>query len=179
MGSALSMVYREQIIKEKQGGKTLKQIAIENGFAYSSTCRIWRLFKQQGLPGLVPKYDNCGPKTIKKSAKIHRCSLWLKRRHPDWGAPFILAILEDRYLQEDFPSVRTMQVWFRKAGLNLPRAKRIEPAAEKADRPHDCWQVDAKENLTLQDGSKACYLTVVDVKSGSALGAPVFPCRKN
>lgn len=179
MGSALNLAYRELIVKEKQAGKTLKQIALDHGFSYSTTCRIWRRYKSEGSSGLLPKYGRCGPQTIKRSAKIHRCCIWLKRRHPSWGAPLIKTILEERYPDEDFPSVRTMQLWFRKAGLNLPRAKRHEPVAQQVDHPHDCWQIDAKENITLLDGSKVCYLTVVDVKSGSALDAPIFPQRKD
>ena len=75
MGAALNIGYRELIIKEKQSGKNLKQITSDNGFSYSTTCRIWRLFKSDGHAGLVPSYGNCGPRTIKRSAKIHRCCL--------------------------------------------------------------------------------------------------------
>lgn len=39
---------------------------------------------------------------------------------------------------------------------------------------HECWQIDAKENLCLLDGSKACYLTMVDKKSGAVLVTPCF-----
>ena len=39
---------------------------------------------------------------------------------------------------------------------------------------HECWQIDAKENLCLLDGSKACYLTMVDKKSGAVLATPCF-----
>lgn len=175
MGCALSYKDREQIVNEKLKGKTLTQIASENDYSYSSTCRIWRRFKSKGFEGLAADYSNCGPRTIKRSKKIHRCSVWLKRKYPKWGAPFIMTILKERYPTEMFPSVRTMQLWFRRAGLSLPKAYRKEPSVAKVSEVHDRWQIDAKENLKLRDGSKACYLTVVDVKSGAALGAPVFP----
>ncbi len=179
MGAALAYKDRELIVTQKLKGKPLTKIAMENNFSYSTTCRIWRRFKSNGLEGLCASYANCGPSTIKKSKKIHRCSLWLKRKHPKWGAPFIMTILKERYPLEAFPSIRTMQLWFRKAGLSLPKAYRKEPKVEKVSAVHDRWQIDAKENLKLQDGSKACYLTVVDVKSGAALGLPVFSQRKD
>ena len=128
---------------------------------------------------MKPGYHNCGPKTIKGSYKVYRGSKWLKRKHPKWGAPFIRTILKERYPKEEIPAVRTMQVWFRKAGLNHPRAYRKEPKVEKVEAVHDCWQIDAKENLKLADNSTACYLTVVDVKSGAVLETPLFPKSQN
>lgn len=179
MSAALSLANRELIIREKLKGISLTQIAKENNFSYSTTCNIWRRFKSKGIEGLKPSYENCGPSGIKRSSKIHRCSLWLKRKNPKWGAPFIKTLLIERYPNEDFPSIRTMQLWFRKAGLSLPKAYRKEPIIPKVNAVHDCWQIDAKENIKLQDGSKACYLTIVDVKSGAVLDAPVFSQGQN
>jgi len=179
MGAALSHRDRLHIVEQKLNGKSLVHISEEQNFSYSTTCRIWRRFKKYGYQGLNADYSNCGPRAIKSSKKVYRCSIWLKRKHPKWGAPFILTILEERYPKEHFPSVRTMQLWFRKAGLSLPKAYRKEPKVEKVKKVHDCWQIDAKENLQLKDGSKACYLSVVDVKSGAALGAPVFSQGKD
>ena len=179
MGAALSYTDRELIVNQKLKGKSLTCIAMENNFSYSTTCRIWRRFKRNGLQGLSANYANCGPRTIKYSKKVYRCSVWLKRKHPKWGAPFIMTILKERYPVEAFPSIRTMQLWFRKAGLSSPKAYRKEPTVEKVSAVHDRWQIDAKENLKLKDDSKACYLSVVDVKSGAALGTPVFSQRKD
>ena len=179
MGASLPYKDRALIIEQKLKGKSLTRIAMENNFSYSTTCRIWRRFKKNGYEGLAANYDNCGPSTIKHSKKVYRLSLWLKRRYPKWGAPFILTLLQERYPNEVFPSIRTMQLWFRKVGLSLPKAYRKEPVVEKVVAVHDRWQIDAKENLKLQDGSKGCYLSVVDVKSGAALGTPVFSQRED
>ncbi|MCH2043014.1 MAG: hypothetical protein MK212_02650 [Saprospiraceae bacterium] len=45
---------------------------------------------------------------------------------------------------------------------------------KKVKEVHDEWQIDAKENLTLQDGSRACYLNIVDKKSGAVLASHCF-----
>lgn len=45
---------------------------------------------------------------------------------------------------------------------------------KKVQKVHECWQIDAKENLCLLDNSKACYLTIVDKKSGAVLATSCF-----
>jgi len=179
MGAATAIHLRELIVREKESGKSLVKIADEQNLSYSTTCNIWRLYKAKGLKGLKPKYNNCGPKEILSSYRIYRMSKWLKRRYPNWGAPFIKTILEERYPQEVVPSVRTLQIWFKKAGYIKPKFYREEPKEVKVESTHDCWQIDAKEHIKLADGTKACYLTTVDVKSGSVLATPIFSQRKN
>lgn len=60
-----------------------------------------------------------------------------------------------------------------------PRQQKAEPTIGTAKAVHNIWQVDAKEQLTLLDGQVACYLTIVDEKSGAALASPVFPLCSN
>ncbi|MCH2044991.1 MAG: hypothetical protein MK212_12805 [Saprospiraceae bacterium] len=86
-------------------------------------------------------------------------------------------ILIERYGAEAVPSVRTLQYAFRKAGLNKRRSIRTV-SEKKVTKVHEEWQIDAKENLELQDGSRACYLTIVDTKSGGVLGNHCF-AKKN
>jgi len=121
MGAATAIHLRELIVREKESGKSLVKIADEQNLSYSTTCNIWRLYKAKGLKGLRPNYNNCGPKNIVSSYRIYRMSKWLKRRYPNWGAPFIKTILEERYPQEVFPTVRTLQIWFKKAGYIKPK----------------------------------------------------------
>ena len=179
MGAALSVSTRELIVNEKLSGKSLVDISQEQSLSYATTCLIWRRFKSKGFEGLAPDYQNCGPRQIKSSALIHRCSLYLKRKYPFWGAPVIRTILSERYPAEKLPSVRSLQVWFKRAGLSKPKFHREKARDIQAERVHDCWQLDSKEYITLADGSKACYLTSVDVKSGALLAAQVFPQRKD
>lgn len=179
MGAATAIHIRELIVREKLSGKSLVQIADEQNLSYSTTCNIWRRYKKKGLKGLCPDYSNCGPKGILSSYRVYRLSTWLKRRYPKWGAPYIKTILKDRYPTEAIPSVRTLQLWFTKAGYTQPKFYREEPKELKVESTHDCWQIDAKEHIKLEDGTKACYLTTVDVKSGSVLATPIFPQRKN
>lgn len=173
-----SLSKREAIVAHKLSGKSLLEISEEMDISYSSVRRIWALFKQGGLDNLAPKYENCGGRGP-KFYRVYRMSIYLKRHHPNWGAPYILTILSERYPEMELPSVGTVQKWFRSKGLNKLRVKRQEQSPIVAKQVHDCWQIDAKENIVLGDGNSACYLTTVEVKSGAVLEAPVFSLWKD
>lgn len=171
---ALCISKRRRIVSEKQSGKSLIQISEELQIPYSTVKRVWRVYSEEGEKGLFAKYSNCGPKQP-RYYKVYRFGLMLKRKYPKWGAPYIQAILSRRYPQIPMPSIRAMQLWFRKSHLTKPRIERaVSSETEQVVAVHDCWQIDAKENVRLQDSSGNCYLTTVDVKSGAALEVPVF-----
>jgi len=171
---AVCMSTRQKIVSEKQSGKSLLNISDTYGFSYSTVKRVWQSYTQSGVAGLSPKYDNCGAKRP-HHYRIYRMSTMLKRKYPEWGAPYILTILSERYPEEKMPEVRTVQLWFRKHHLNKPKVVRPQSEQTPVKAVHDCWQIDAKENIFLEDGTYCCYLTTVDVKSGIALEAPIFP----
>ena len=173
-----SIETREKIVEEKLSGKSLLSISSELSISYSTVRRIWNLYAAGGKENLRPAYDNCGLKQP-KFYRIYRLSIVLKRKYSDWGAPFILTILGQRYPNETLPSNRTVQKWFRKNNLSRPRIKRDPPTILGVEHPHDCWQIDAKEIIKLGDNSQACYLTTVDVKSGAVLETPVFPPQEH
>ena len=175
MGLAIAFATRERIVKDRQSGKTLRKIALDQNLSYSTVRNIWKRYKERGFAGLGPDYANCGPRKIKTDYKIYRSAVWLKRLHPKWGAPYIKTLLEQRYPEDAIPSARAMQLWFRQKGYNKPRMSRKFSKAEAVKGVHDCWQIDAKEKLRLLDGTQACYLTIVDVKSGAVLESPPFP----
>ena len=172
---ALCISKRRQIVVEKGLGKSLQQISIDLQISYSTVKRVWQRYQNEGKKGLISKYANCGPKRP-KYYRVYRFSMMLKRKYPNWGAPYIQTILAKRYPKLSMPSIRTMQLWFKKHRLTQPRIE--QPSTTEGsvvEAEHDCWQIDAKENIILPDGSKNCYLTTVDVQSGIALEVPVFP----
>lgn len=167
---------RELIIHEKLSGKPLVKISEEQSVPYTTVCRIWRRYKKGGFENIKPRYQNCGLKRP-KYYRMYRRSIWLKRQHPSWGAPYILTLIAQKYPQEACPSTRTVQKWFKSKNLSRPKIQREEQKVEAVKEVHDCWQIDAKENIKLADGTRACYLTTVDVKSGAVLETPVFSLR--
>lgn len=178
MPAALPIHLRQSIVRAKKSGKTLLQVAQNLNLPYSTVLGIWRFYKSH--KNVNAHYSACGPQQY-RYYRAYRFSIRLKKNYPEWGAPFILTILEKRYPNEAFPSPRTFQKWFKRHHLQKPPMvrPRPEPQFEKVLNVHDCWQIDAKENIHLKDGTKACYLTTVDVKSGIALGTPLFSHRQN
>ncbi|HEY9886408.1 MAG TPA: helix-turn-helix domain-containing protein [Vampirovibrionales bacterium] len=171
---AVALHLRQKVVSLRQSGQSFVQISEALNLSYPTTRRIWQAFTKNGIEGLKPKYHNCGPQKP-KYAKLQRIALMLKRNYPRWGAGYILTILEERYPNAKMPSERSLQKWFKDHKLNRPRSKKPIEKAPEVEAVHDCWQLDAKENICLQDGSKASYLTTVDVKSGIVLEAPIFP----
>lgn len=175
---ALCISKRRLIVQEKLSGKSLLSISSTEGISYATTKRVWQRYKARGATGLGADYANCGPKRP-KYYRIYRFSIMLKRKYPKWGAPVIRDVLSKRYPEEKMPSIRTIQLWFKQLQLNKPIAKRPNTTAPIVEKVHDCWQIDAKENITLTNESDNCYLTTVDVKSGIALEVPVFPPQED
>lgn len=173
MGRAIEMGLREQFIALKQAGYSLHAISEELHLCYGTVCHLSARLKKQG--NLAVHYQNCGAKEPTSPRFLVRAALWLKRHHPDWGAPFIRLQLCKRYGEENMPVSRSLQRWFRSENLSRPRQQKAEPRIGTAKAPHNIWQVDAKENLTLCDHSAACYLTITDEHSGAGLAGPVFP----
>jgi hypothetical protein len=171
---ALNIIKRRQIVKLKLAGTSLLGISSSMQISYSTVKRVWQGYQQEGDTGLIAKYNNCGLKQPKYYG-VYRFSIMLKRKYPNWGAPYIQTLLSKRYPKEKMPSIRTMQLWFKSHRLVKPKFERPISTATQVKQVHDCWQIDAKENIVLQDGSKSCYLTTIDVKSGIALEVPVFP----
>jgi transposase len=128
MGQAIPLSIRERIVKLRQNGKKFTTISQEEQIPYSTVRKIWKRFERKGLKGLAADYQNCGLKGCQTS-KIKRVALWLRYLHPDWGAPFIHMILEERYGLDGLPSIRSIQLWFRAAGRNKVRA--VRPVIEK------------------------------------------------
>ena len=175
MPVALADSIRRQIIEQVSRGCSLIEIAVNNRLSYSTVRKISKRFKQEGIQGLKPRYDRCG-RTITNSDKFfYRATGWLKRLHPDWGAALIRLIVQERYTDAFLATERTLQRWFKAQGLHRIKSRLPLPALIWAQQVHDVWQIDAKEQFHLASTQKACYLTIVDEKSGCLLKASVFP----
>lgn len=176
MPCALSPSLRQQIATQWATGSSLISISERYGLSYSTVRNICHRFQAEGVKGLAPHYFNCGRKGAAAGEyRMWRAACWLKRLHPRWGAAFIRLQLQQRYRRRGLPGERTLQRWFHTAGLYKAKSSFPLPTQPWARRVHDVWQIDANEKLTLASGLRTCYLTVVDEKSGSLLGAFVFP----
>src|SRR5262249_29888681 len=98
-----------------------------------------------------------------------------RRAPPGWGAGLIRVYLEDQG-GRPLPAARTLQPWFRRAGLRpAPPGRRPEAPEGRAAAPHEVWEVDAAEEVALADGSKVSWVRVTDEFTGAVLHTAVFP----
>jgi len=179
MAVAIPFATRQQVVVMRDQGKSYRQISKELGVSYDTVRRICKRQEQLGENGLLPHYKQCGTTGIRLSTFFHRVSLWLKRAHPLWGAPYIRLQLDARYAMGRLPSIRTLQLWFKAANLTKPQPQLLNTPKLWAEYPHQVWQIDAKEHQHTLNGTRVCWLTIVDEKSGAVLAAPVFPLRPN
>lgn len=173
MGQATSLLLRERIQEMRSQGSKLESISQQLGVPYGTVKHLCRRFRTLGAAGLAPAYVHCGRKASVSAVAYKEQALEQRTLHPRWGAPRIH--VEMQQADGKPPCIRTLQKWFRQAGAYRPRHRGAEAAIGRALAVHNIWEVDAKEQLVLGDGTPGCYLTMGDEKSGGWLEAPVFP----
>lgn len=179
MGQATNLALRERIYELRQQGEGIKRISEQLQVPFGTTKKLCRRFREKGAAGLSPDYSNCGTKTAERHAQHREAAIRQRELHPKWGAPRIRVALQLAGPGTSLPCVRTLQKWYRASGLCPPRRQSGEPGIGRSRAAHNIWEVDAKENLLLPDGSPACYLTIGDEKTGAWLEAVVFPPPEN
>ena len=187
MATAHSYTVRESILIQRKEGYSMLEISEKMSISYNSVRTLCHRYSssdqsEAGIKSaLLPNYAQCGRQEKVYSAEIIEAALCLKRLHPRWGAPRLRLALEtemgskEREGGQNIPSIRSLERWYRENNLVKPKRQTGEPSIGRARAVHNIWEVDAKEQLELLDGQAACYLTMVDEKSGAWLASPVFP----
>jgi transposase len=174
MSAALGIEIRQEIIERRQQGQSFRRIAAEMKQSYDTVRGIWQDWQAQGT--LKPNYEACPHPGPRYDEALYVEAVEMKRAHPRWGAMVIRLKLQDQYDDAALPSVRTLQSWFRKAGVNrTPATQHKSQKVKRGQAVHEVWAVDAKERMKLADGSRASWLTVTDEASGAILEAEAFP----
>jgi hypothetical protein len=175
MPQALPLPLREQIVERHQQGEPLKGISQTSQIPYHTVLVCWRRYCLDSQEGLANHYDRCGPQGPKYPQDLINQALDLKRVHARWGGGLVRVQLAETFPDQPLPAVRTLQTWFRKAHLQPVRAEQPPVQKDRGRRPHDVWQIDAKERMHLGDQSGTSVLTVTDEASGALLGVVPFP----
>jgi hypothetical protein len=175
MPQAIPVPIRQKIVMRHEAGESLAKIASEMKLSYDTVRGIWRRYRDRGEAGLKPDYDQCGKKGPRAPKLVHRAAIWLKRAHPKWGAVLIKLLIEDKWPRLKVPHARTLQRWFGAAGVNRHARRRLVGQNHaRGKEVHDVWQMDAKEQIGLADGSEVSWLTLSDEKSGAVIAGEVF-----
>lgn len=125
------------------------------------------------------RYDKLGPDGLKELCRapashpnqtdetVVRLLVEAKRSHMKWGPKKVLAFMQARNSQPDWPSVCTVEKWFKKHGLVKARRlhKRTPPYSEpflNCDAPNKVWSADYKGQFQTGDGIWCYPLTITD-----------------
>jgi hypothetical protein len=175
MPRAIPYPIRQEIIQRHQAGQSLRAIAQVLQVSYRSVRTFWQRYCATGDAGLQTNYAQCGSSHPAFALSVQDAALTFKRDHPSWGAGLILLQLRKQFPSQPLPSWRTLQRWWQHAGLQPPRHRVPAPQRSRGSHPHAVWQLDAKEQIQLLDGSWSCVVSVVDEASGAVLAATAFP----
>lgn len=174
MPKPIAVVIRRQIVDRHEKGETLTAIARTLDMPYESVRNVWRLYRKEGR--IEPNYAACGQPGVRCSQRVYRAARWLKSLHPTWGAGLIRQVIVDKWADEDVPHERSLQRWFRKAGIHTRRQKRrYEKRKGRGKAPHNVWEMDSREQIKLASGEQVSWLVVSDEASGAIVSAEVFP----
>ena len=165
---------RQEIVERHQDRKeSPASIARALGLSEDGVRKIWRQYQRDG--DIQLRYFRCGQREHESPRLAYRGVLTLKRRHPTWGAGYILLCLAEKWPDLPLPSERTAQRWFQKAGLTQPRSVLPPQERRKGTQPHEVWEMDATEQVKLEGEEQASWLSCVDEATGAVLTTAVFP----
>ena len=126
-----------------------------------------------------PDYSRCGRRSSTGEPPLLCEAVALREQHPRWGAGLIRVILKEAHPRQTIPSERTIRRWLSRAGGGpAPRGRRPASESQRAQQPHEVWQVDAADQKRLQTGQQISWLRFVDECSGGVLKTVVFSRSK-
>jgi hypothetical protein len=175
MPSPVPVPLRRALWRRWQSGQAADLIARELNLPLRTVRHLLRRFRVSGHQAVAPAYSRtpCRPPA---QEEIRRAAVHLRQEHPSWGAGLIRLELPAPAAGGTVPSERTLQRWFRQAGLGpAPRGRRPPTETHRAQRPHQVWQMDAKEQVPLRGGQRVSWLRISDEHTGAILWTKVFP----
>jgi len=176
MPRAIAVPVRLAMRRAWQQGRSIGELSARFGVPVRTVRHLVRLFRDEET--LQPAYDRCGRAAATASPWIEE-ALRLRQQHAGWGAGLIRVLLHEKYPEAPLPCERTLQRWMRRGRAEpAPPGRRPSGAAQRAQRPHEVWQVDAADQMRLGNGQQASWLRIIDECSGAVLKTVVFPPRE-
>jgi transposase len=164
----------QAIIQQHQAGMSLPTIAQHLHLSVWTVRDIGRRFRDRG--SVQPNYAACGRRGPRVERRVYRGAMWLKRTHPAWAATLIRTVLKQKGPEAHLPQARTLQRWFRQAGINRPRqGQQHQGRVKRGGETHAVWEMDSKVRMRLASGEQVQGLLISDEYSGAILYESVFP----
>jgi hypothetical protein len=169
---------RRAIWRRHRRGETATASAQALGLPPRTVRQLVHHGRRRSDPALAAAYPHGGRVRADTVPRLQDRALALRREHPPWGAGFIRVLRGRQACAASLPTERTLQRWFRGAGLGpAPQGPRPAAAPARARQPPEVWQVDAKERVRLRSGQPLSWLRVVAECRGAVLWTAVFPPR--
>lgn len=173
MPRAVPPAVRQAIWNRSRSGQSPALIAEQLQLPLTTVRHLVRQLRLRGKDALTPAYGNCGSRRTAAAEQLRQAAIDLRSRHPRWGAGRIGVELAQQKLPAT--SARTIQRWLRQAQLApAPRGRRKAVDRQRAQTPHEVWQVDAAEQKKLAGGEPLSWLRVADECTGAVLKTVVF-----
>lgn len=167
---------RQKVFERWKKGESVASLAVELQLSPRTVRHLVRRFAKRGQEAVTPDYAACATKKLPADSVAFQNALEMRRLHPTWGGGLIRVMLKED--NQDCPSERTLQRWFRSQQLSpAPAGRPPTRTVERAASPHDVWQMDAVDQLRLGSGQKVSWLRIVDECSGAVLQTVIFPPR--
>ena len=178
MATRTTPYLRRRFCRRHLNGETYAAIASSEGVS-PWTVRYWcRRERDGGRLQTVYRREPCGLLS-RFDPKVRYCTLRLRLEHRRWGPNRILARLRKRPSLRGLPlpseaSIgRYLHHWARFRRQPKERIKRPRPKEPTA--VHQCWQIDFKLGIPVQNDCYVNLHTVRDPVGEACLGAFVYP----
>jgi transposase len=176
MPSPIPVPVREAIFRRWQKGDSVPVLAEGFDLCERTVRHLVRRFAVRGQQGVSPDYARCATQSAATGKPLFAKAVQMRQNHPTWGAGLIRVLLKEEL--GACQSERTLQRWFRKAGLMAaPVGRRPSNDDYRARQPHEVWQMDAAERILLGSGQRVSWLRLLDECSGAVLQTTIFPPR--
>ena len=168
---------RQLIVQRAAQGQNAGVIARSLGLVSRTVRQMLQRLRVQGPNALTTSYPSRPYQHPPQFRALIEEALQLRRAHPTWGAGLVCVLLRRHCPADVIPTERTLQRWFRRAGLiPAPNGRRSGLSSyQRAPQPHDVWQMDAADQVALRNGRQVCWLRIADECSGAVLQTTVFP----
>src|SRR5262249_16936057 len=147
MPHPIPLPVRQVIVQQAEQGQSADLIARSLGLVSRTVRQLLQRLRVQGKNALATSYPSRAyPHPPQVRALIEEALQW-RRAHAAGGAGLVRVLLRRHYPADPIPAERTLQRWFRRAGLiPAPSGRRSGPSSYcRAQLPHEVWQMDAAD----------------------------------
>jgi transposase InsO family protein len=163
-----AMEERVQFVHQWQEDEwNFAELCREFGVSRKTGYKWLKRYQKDGMDGLAdqPRARHEHPNAV--SVEVERAVLGARSAHPRWGPAKLRAWLQRRQPGVGWPAVSTMGEILRRAGVTVPRKKRLRVPRSPdpliaAHGPNQVWCADYKGYFHCEDGTRCDPLTITD-----------------